>query len=162
MIEKKEINNEQTSNVVGINTKQFIEELLRKLRVNFDSVDIDESFGQEIYKIRTTNSSILIGSHGDVLRAINHIVKKTLVEKGMETKFMIDVNDYRSKQIEEVQKTAKLLAERAVSLKYDVEMQPMSSYERMLVHSALDSMENITTESAGSGRERRVVIKYSG
>ncbi len=143
-----------------INIKQFIEDLLHKLRVDFDSVSIDESLGQEIYKISTANSDVLIGSHGDVLRAINHIVKRTLTEKGIETRFMIDVNDYRSKQIEEVQKTAKLLAERAVSLKYDVEMQPMSSYERMLVHSALDSMENITTESAGAGRERRVVIKY--
>ncbi len=143
-----------------INIKQFIEDLLHKLRVDFDSVSIDENLGQEIYKISTANSDVLIGSHGDVLRAINHIVKRTLTEKGIETRFMIDVNDYRSKQIEEVQKTAKLLAERAVSLKYDVEMQPMSSYERMLVHSALDSMENITTESAGAGRERRVVIKY--
>lgn len=141
--------------------KQLIEELLGKLAIEFDSIEVGDTLGQEVYKIKTENSDILIGSHGEVLRGINHIVKKTLQQHGAETRFMIDVNNYRSKQIEDVQKTAKLLAERAQSLKYDVEMQPMSSYERMLVHSVLDSFENITTESVGIGRDRRVVIKYT-
>ncbi len=142
--------------------KKLIEELLGKLSVEFDSINVDDSLGQDVYKIKTTSSDILIGSHGDVLRAINHVVKKTLQQQGEETRFMIDVNDYRSKQIQEVQNTAKLLADRALSLKYDVEMQPMSSYERMLVHSVLENVDDVTTESAGSGRDRRVVIKYTG
>lgn len=143
------------------NVKQLIEDLLRKLATEFDSVEIGEELGQEVYRIRTSNSGVLIGSRGDVLRSLNHIVKKTLQNKGEETRFMIDVNDYRTKQIEEIRKTAKLLAERAQSLKYDVEMQPMSSYERMIVHASLDEMQDITTESIGVGHDRRVVIKYT-
>lgn len=144
------------------NIKQLIEELLHLLNVEFTSVEISTELGQDVFKIMTENSNVLIGRDGDVLRAINHIVKKTLQNKDQDTKFMIDVNDYRSKQIQDVQKTAKLLAERAQSLKYDVEMQPMSSYERMLVHAVLDGMEGIATESVGTGRDRRVVIKYVG
>ncbi len=143
-----------------INIKQFLEELLNKLAVEFASIEAATELGQDVYRIKIENHKVLIGSDGDVLRAINHIVKKTAQSNNQETKFLIDVNDYRSKQIQEVQKVAKLLAERAQSLKYDVEMQPMSSYERMLVHTVLDDMDNITTTSIGAGRDRRVIIKY--
>ena len=143
------------------NTKKLIEDLLQKLGLAFDSVDCTTELGQDAYKIKTDNPEIFIGQHGDTLRALNHIVKKILHNQGLETKFMIDVNDYRSKQIHDIQETAQLLASRAQSLKYDVEMQPMSSYERMIVHAALGEIENIATESIGAGRDRRVIIKYT-
>ena len=144
------------------NTKTFIEDLLSKLGISDAVVEVDDTLGQTIYKIKTEQSSALIGAHGDVLRAFNYIVKQMISHADGDTHFMVDINDYRSKKIEEVQKTAKLLAERAQSLKYNVEMQPMSSYERMLAHSVIDGMEGVTTESIGSGRERRVVIKFVG
>ncbi len=53
-----------------------------------------------------------------------------------------------------------MLAKRARSFKIDVEMDPMTSYERMLVHSHLEGRPNIKTESIGEGKERRLVIKF--
>ena len=52
------------------------------------------------------------------------------------------------------------MAERARELKYDVEMEPMSSYERLIIHSVLQGSANIKTESQGDGRSRRVVVRY--
>lgn len=134
--------------------------MLSKADIPFDDITVDEIGGQTVFQIHTPESKKLIGMHGETIRALNHIVKKAAATEE-EDRFIVDVNNYRSKKIEELKQTAKLLAERARSLKYNVEMTPMSSYERMIVHSALTDEPNITTESYGEGRDRRVVIKYN-
>lgn len=136
----------------------FITELLTKMLVSFDEVEIQEDIGQTVFQIKTTDSAKLIGSRGDTIRSLNHIVKKAF--ESTDTKFLVDVNGYRTKKIDELKQTAQLLAQRARSLKYNVEMTPMSSYERMIVHAALTDEPNIKTESLGEGRDRRVVICY--
>ncbi len=84
-----------------------------------------------------------------------------MVEKtDPEAKFAIDVNDYRSFQIEKLKIKAKMLANRAKDMKVSIEMEPMSSYERLIIHGALNGEANIATESIGEGRDRRIVIKY--
>ena len=52
------------------------------------------------------------------------------------------------------------IAEEARNLKTDILMDPMSSYERMVVHSTLAGTPDISTESIGEGRERRIKVKY--
>ena len=143
-----------------LTTIDIIEMILKNLGVSFTAVEEVDYFGNKVFKIKTDESSLLIGQRGDVARALNYIVKQILSKKEENTKFIIDINDYKWKRIQEIEKMAKLLADRALSLKYDVEMQPMPPYERMIVHSVLGEVENITTESIGTGRNRRVVIKY--
>ena len=77
------------------------------------------------------------------------------------TMFLIDVNEHRTKQIKDIQTKAIMMAERARSFQYDVELTPMSAYERLIVHTTLQDAPNVKTESQGEGRNRRVVIKYS-
>ena len=54
-----------------------------------------------------------------------------------------------------------MMAERARSLQYDVELTPMSAYERLIVHTTLQNEPHVKTESQGEGYGRRIVIKYS-
>jgi spoIIIJ-associated protein len=75
--------------------------------------------------------------------------------------FLIDVNEYRSRQIRDLQAKALMMAERARSFQYDVELNPMSAYERLIVHTTLQDAPNVKTESQGEGRNRRVVIRYA-
>lgn len=141
--------------------KNFIEEILKKAGIAFDSVSLEESDEQTVFQIQSTESAKLIGGRGDTIRALNHIVKRAFENKEENFRFLIDVNGYRLKKINDLKETAILLAERARSLKYNVEMLPMSGYERMIVHSALADEPNIKTESHGEGRDRRVVICYT-
>ena len=75
--------------------------------------------------------------------------------------FLIDVNEFRAKQLKEIETKALMMAERARSFQYDVELTPMSAYERLIVHTTLQNSPNVKTESLGEGRSRRVVIKYA-
>ena len=81
--------------------------------------------------------------------------------KDEDTSFFIDVNDYQKKHIEDIRMKAQVLAERARYFKSSVEMDPMSSYERMIIHSEFAEVPDIKTESAGVGKDRRIIIKYT-
>jgi spoIIIJ-associated protein len=156
-----------------------LKEMLAMLGVPYTAISRVEIAGQTIFSIQTDDSRALIGMHGDTLHAIDLLVKKIaekklddarraagttvapLAEGAREPMFLVDVNDFRLKQIKELQTKALMMAERARSFQYDVELTPMSGYERLIIHTTLQDAPNVKTESQGEGRNRRVVIKYS-
>ena len=74
--------------------------------------------------------------------------------------FLIDVNGHHEAQMEHVRQDARTLAQRVRLFKHDVEMPPLSSYERLVVHEMFSNDPDITTESAGEGKFRHIVLKY--
>ncbi|OGG57948.1 hypothetical protein A2853_03420 [Candidatus Kaiserbacteria bacterium RIFCSPHIGHO2_01_FULL_55_17] len=151
-----------------------LKELLDAAGLQYREIVRSDIAGQHIYAIQADDARALIGMHGDTVHALDTLVKK-IVEKrappspgGQETDersegphFLVDVNDYRTKQIKDLQQKALMMAERARSFQYDVELSPMTAYERLIVHTTLQDAPNVKTESQGEGRNRRVVIKYS-
>lgn len=144
-----------------MNTQHHIEKILSLLGID-GQVSLQEHTGQHIFEVSTEEGSVLVGRGGEVVQALNYILKKIAEKEGAETNFSLDVNGFRLKKIEELEQHAKLLAERARSLKYDVEMPPMSGYERLIVHTVLQNEKDVKTESHGQGHDRRLVIKYVG
>lgn len=125
--------------------------------------ETDEKTGSLRIIVVTPESSLLIGEHGARLLALNHLLKR-MMEKSFPTDlppFFVDVNDYQKKRVDDIRAKAHMLAERARYFKSTVEMDPMSSYERMIVHSEFADTKDIQTESFGVGKERRVIIKYT-
>lgn len=141
--------------------RTIINTLLQKTGIDSSDVLIEEFAGQTIFQIKTPESRLLIGTQGETLRAFEYIVKKILEKDTTEiSQFTIDVDGYKSKQIKNLQQKAIIMAERARSFQYDVELTPMSSYERLIIHATLTNAPQVKTESRGEGRERRVVIRY--
>jgi spoIIIJ-associated protein len=145
-----------------------LKELLDAAGISYKDISRSEAAGQVIISIEASDARDLIGSRGEVVQAIDHLVKKVLEERSEAPEttergemFLIDVNGYRTKQIKDLQAKAIMMAERARSFQYDVELSPMSAYERLIVHTTLQDAPNVKTESQGEGRSRRVVIKYS-
>src|SRR3989344_3184433 len=156
----------------------ILRELLDAMGAPYSEIAVHELAGQKIFSIQAEDGRALIGMRGDTVYALDSLVKK-IAEKQLFPKaeseaaasgeeesdnknlhFLIDVNDYRAKQIQDLRSKALMMAERAKSLQYDVELSPMSSYERLIIHTTLADAPNIKTESQGEGRNRRVVIKY--
>ena len=151
-----------------------LKEVLQLLGFPNAGIAREEVAGQVVYSIEAGEAGrSLIGQYGDTVHALDLLVKKIIEKKtaplGEETLegasheplFLIDVNGYRTQKIKDLQTKALMMAERARSLQYDVELSPMSAYERLIVHTTLQDAPNIKTESQGEGRNRRVVIKYS-
>jgi spoIIIJ-associated protein len=125
------------------------------------TIDVGEVAGQTVFQIQTKEPKTFIGMRGETLRALDYLVKKMSEKPNTPNPhFIVDVDGYRTKKIEDLQQKALMMAGRAQSFKYDVELTPMSAYERLIVHSSLSEVPNVKTESRGEGRDRRVVIKY--
>jgi len=146
--------------------KDLLKEILSKMNVSFEEIVVVDDGKSETPKIsvKSSDSALLIGVRGANLFALNHLLKRIVTkgktEQNEETKFFVDVNDYQVKLNEELKNRAKIMSDRARSFKVDVELDPMSSYERMIIHSALQEQVDIKTESKGFGKDRRVVIRY--
>jgi predicted RNA-binding protein Jag len=154
----------------------ILKELLEAANIPYSAITRSELAGQVIFSIETTGEGhALIANNADTLHALDHLVKK-IVENRTSARsitqdsqnderehlmYLIDVNEHRIRQIKELQTKAIMMAERARSFQYDVELTPMSSYERLIIHTTLQDAPNVKTESQGEGRDRRVVIKYS-
>jgi len=152
----------------------ILKELLDAAGIPHKGISQKEAAGQVIFSIETAEDPrALIGNYGDTIHAIDYLVKKIVErrteaphetggeEEGGDMLFLVDVNDYRTQKIKDLQTKALMMAERARSFQYDVELSPMSAYERLIVHTTLQDAPNVKTESQGEGRNRRVVIKYS-
>jgi spoIIIJ-associated protein len=135
--------------------------ILDRLGLPYDQVEVSEAAGSTIFTIHTTESGKLIGNHGETLSALNHLVKRILEDTiSKDDHFVVDVNGYHQKKIKSLEDQARLVAERARTFRYDVELSPMTAYERMIIHSTLKDMPDIQTASHGEGPLRHIVVRY--
>lgn len=147
-------------------TKNLIIEFLRKLTIDFDGIDVvdNPATKKPRFIVKTNDSKLLIGNRGANLQAFNHVVKQAARKKSPNDEasadFLVDVNNYYGKRIDEVIYQAKITAERVRMFKRDIEMLPMNAYERLLIHSFFSDDASITTESQGEGKFRKIVLKY--
>lgn len=140
--------------------QKLIEEMLGKMGIPFDSVEDLSDAGGFKFNVKTKSSGILIGARGEHISALNHLVKKIAAKKDEDIHVSVDVNGYLEEENRALRSKVMILAERAKSFKTSVELDPMSPYERMIVHSFLAEDPHIETKSVGEGKNRRVVIKY--
>lgn len=151
----------------------LIKELIEKAGGKDASIVLEEttSLGKEgssWFKVEVSNPHHFLGRGGEGLGAINHLVKKIIEnklkeeEKENSLEFLIDINGFQKKRIENLQAVAHMMAERARYFKSSVEIDPMSAFERRVIHEFLSNAQDIKTESEGTGPGRRVVIRYIG
>lgn len=141
--------------------KQLISSLLSTLDVAIDSIEVTEGH-RTVVAVTSSDSKRLIGPHGDHLRALNMLTRRLVEAKHGEeaASFLVDVNGYHEEKMESVRQNARMLAQRARLFKHDVEMSPMSPYERLVVHELFSGDPEITTVSEGEGKFRHIVLKY--
>lgn len=103
----------------------------------------------------------IIGRRGETLDAIQHLTNYA-VNHGSEKHLHIsvDAENYRSKREESLTKLAEKMAEKAIKYKRSMALEPMNSYERHVIHTALQDYEGVTTSSTGIEPNRRVVVSY--
>lgn len=145
--------------------KKTIEEIFDHMSCKIDSCEFSHEDDMVWCSISTPDSRFVIGRDGETLRSFNHIVKKIIEKQISEEEsrvLTIDINDYQKKRLDSLRATAHMLAERAKYFKSSVEVDPMSSFERRIIHTFVEKIPDVTTESVGVGPNRKVVIKYIG
>ena len=140
--------------------KEIIKELLSSLGINAN-IETKLRDGQIKYQLHSQNNSVLIGKNGHILDSIQTYVRQALLNTlDLYVNITIDVEGYKEKQNYFIEKKVKKIARDVTLSKMDVKLDPMNSYERKVVHSALQGFKYVKTESEGEEPNRCVVIKY--
>jgi spoIIIJ-associated protein len=103
--------------------------------------------------------AILIGKGGFTLDALQYIVNVSCRRTGdVSKKIIVDIEGYRKRRKAKLEKQAEQMASKSVSQQKSIELPPMSSSERKIIHMALRQFDGVWTESTGDGADRRIVI----
>ncbi len=139
---------------------EYIQNLSRCMKINIES-EILES--EDIFKVTLVSdqNAILIGKEGRTLNSIQLLLKQSIKNKiGLSLKINVDVANYKVKKLKNIEYQVKKIINEVQSTKITAALDPMNSYERRFVHNLVSEYKNLTTESIGEGRDRRVTIKY--
>ena len=106
------------------------------------------------------NSSILIGKNGRTMEALQYLIKNSIFNKtGFKINVILDVEDYKEKINKHLEYNVKKIAREVRKTGVDAKLDPMNSYERRIVHNAVNEIKGVSTISEGVEPNRYVVIK---
>jgi spoIIIJ-associated protein len=148
------------------------EELLEEIRALVSSildamgfearVEIYDAGGFIAADVAPDNTALFIGQKGETIDALQYLVNVSAFrERPFFKRIVLDAEGYRQRRVEAIQGMAHRTARRAVRERRTVEMPPMNSSERRVVHLFLSDNPGVTTESEGSGDNRRVKVSPS-
>ena len=146
-------------------TEEKIETFIKGLLEHMDSKAVPHCWKADgnSYKVDLVGDDLgyLIGRRGDTLDAIQHLANYT-VNRDVEghIRINVDAESYREKREDSLRRYARKKAQQVLKARRRTTLEPMNAYERHVIHSALQDMENITTHSTGTEPNRRVVIEY--
>ncbi len=144
---------------------EALEGILINLEVPYDEVGIEKEKQKDVdlyrINIETEDPSVLIGFHGETIHAMQHLLKVIAWRQTKkEFNILLDVDNYRQRQEENVLSLAKRKVDIARQTNKTQVLPPMSGYFRRVVHLFLntDDFKDISTESIGDGDHRQVTI----
>lgn len=144
--------------------KKLVSEFLVHLGIDFADIEVERLDDKNFrVNISSEEPSLLIGYHGENLQGMQNILKSMVYKEiGTDYTVLLDVDNYRKRQEENVLSIASQKAEEVQNTKIQVALPPMSPYFRRVVHLHLmkGNFPNVATESIGEGDYRQVVIKY--
>jgi spoIIIJ-associated protein len=157
--------------------QKLIKDLVEKTTIKLNGISVVEEGPKNIMvSVEVNEPHFFISRDGEGLQALNHLVhriietktfpKTDLVEPPkppvLGPQVLIDINGFQKKHIENIRAVAHMMSERARYFKSNIEVDPMSAFERRIVHEFLSEATDLKTESSGMGPTRHVVIKYIG
>jgi spoIIIJ-associated protein len=136
----------------------FLSEVFRGIHVNA-SMSAEPTEDGFLLDVESDDSGILIGHRGETLDSIQYLVNLYLNKgRGEYLRVTIDVEDYRKKREAGLISLADRMADKVVRLRRNVTLDVMNSYERRIIHSALQNHPKVETYSIGEEPNRKVVV----
>lgn len=141
--------------------RQFLTGLLDRMGVKANIAISARDNGGINVELSGSGMGAIIGRRGETLDAIQHLTNYA-VNRGSDKHMHIsvDAESYRAKREESLVRLAEKMAAKAIKYKRSMALEPMNSYERHVIHTALQDYEGVTTSSTGTEPNRRVVVSY--
>lgn len=142
-----------------------LSELLDKMHVTASvtasASEPDDLTGQRVNVVAVNGDdlTVLIGPRGETLDALQFLGRLMVAHKlHRRSNFVVDVEGYRQRRVQALTRLAERMADKARQRGEPISLEPMTAYERRIIHMALRDTPDVFTESAGEGKQRRVRI----
>ena len=141
----------------------FVKTVIADIGLNAEAELYSCEDGTRRIAIVGEDASALIGHHGDTLDALQYLANLASARKNSKgerdkSRVTIDIEGYRKKREETLRALARRMAAKALRNKRSVMLEPMSAYERRIIHSEIQGIEGVSTNSVGSDNNRKIVI----
>ena len=141
---------------------KFLQTLIKEMEVEATVTLGETEEGEKLLSVSGEKAGIFIGHHGDTLDALQYLVNLAANRKDEEdrtyTRFTLDVENYRAKREETLRQLARRMAAKALRYRKNITLEPMTPYERRIIHSEIQNIEGVSTNSVGTENNRKIVI----
>lgn len=155
--EKREPLKEEEISKVKESLTVFLEDFTKKLSSTKYEITADDQY---IYvNLEGQDSGRLIGYRGETLNAMQTVLS-AIANKNMDRKIsvLLDIEGYREKRKKALEELADKLARTVIKNGKQVTLEPMSAYERKIIHNRLQDSQRVRTYSVGEEPYRKVII----
>ena len=162
-VQEEKPKREYDRNIEDINeAKNRVEKFLKDWLSKVDE-SLEYSIKVEDYtimiNINGNAAGLLIGYRGETLNAMQTILS-TIANRNFNDKIrlILDIENYREKRAKILEELAEKVSKTVLKNGKNITLEPMSAYERKIIHSKLQDNDKVETYSIGEGDNRRVVI----
>ena len=141
--------------------KRGTEFLLGLAKLIDENATVETTTGEnEIsFSIKGEKLGKLIGYHGENLQSLQLLLGGLKLRGEWPIRMYLDIDGYKASKNQSLEELANKIADQAVKIERNIHLDPMSAYDRRIIHTTLQEREDVTTESTGEGEKRHVVVK---
>jgi spoIIIJ-associated protein len=137
----------------------YLEALLDIADLDGD-IDIDVEGNRAAVSIVGADLSRLVGPEGATLEALQELTRLAVLrETGVRSRLMLDIGGHRARRRAELSELGAKTAERVRESGEPARLDPMTPFERKVVHDAVSAVDGVVSESEGEEPERRIVVR---
>ena len=138
--------------------EMLLDEILDALDLDAELV-VEERDDEIVARVEGDELGLLIGRRGQTIDAVQLLCYRVAFRgRGERKRVSVDAAGYRERRRETVERQAERAADRALESGKEIELEPMSSTERKIVHDVLKDRAGLETFSEGEEPERCVIV----
>lgn len=153
---------EATPNINLVDEGQaYITSILEAFDADFQiDVKTADNENEIYYAVQSDQNALLIGREGRTLLAMQFLLRQHLVSfTQTPVRIQLDIANYHENHRKQLEILATRTAKEVVTTGIQVKLDPMSPYDRRIVHAKLSEWRDVSTQSEGEGENRALIIK---
>jgi spoIIIJ-associated protein len=141
--------------------KNYVSSVLEAFGVDFEiEVKVLDEGNEIYYSVQSNENALLIGREGRTLLALQFLLRQHLVSFSQTpVRIQLDIANYHENHKKQLEILATRTAKEVVKTGKQVKLDPMSPFDRRIVHAKLSEWRDVTTQSEGEGENRALIIK---
>lgn len=140
----------------------YIDTVLKAVGCDNTDIKVAGREGASLITLNGENLNVVIGHRGETLDALQYLASLAANNGGGHYRISLNIGDYRERREETLIALAKRISAQVLKSGKSRTLEPMNPYERRIIHTAVQEIDGVVSNSFGAGIGRRVVISPEG